>query len=70
MKKKLKYKEVYFFDNANNNNLLCINFDRIACNCFFILTIFILIICNSRGQDGNPNPVIGREMHGTLLSFH
>ena len=66
MNKKSKYTEVYFFD----NNLLCINFYRIACNCFFILTIFILIICNSRGQDGNPNPVIGREMHGTLLSFH
>ena len=27
-------------------------------------------ICNSRGQEGNPNPVIGREVHGTLLSFH
>ena len=41
-----------------------------ACSYLFILTIFILTICNSRGQEGNPNPVIGREMHGSLMIFY
>ena len=50
-------------------NLLWINFYRIACSYFFILTIFILTICNSRGQEGNPNPVIGREMQRSLIIY-
>ena len=50
-------------------NLLCIHFYRIACSYFFILTIFILTICNSRGQEGNPNPVIGREMQRSLMIY-
>ena len=36
----------------------------IVCNCFFILTI-----CRSRWQKGNPNPVIGREMQHILMIY-